>query len=399
MFATLKQLPKNVWILAATLALVQGSMPLMVLVSGLLGAELAPSKSLATLPITLAVVGIACTTVPAALLAKKFGRKWAAYVGLLMSLLGIVACGLAAAAQNYSLLLVGSALTGGGGGFYQQFRFAAMESLSDMSNAGPALSVLMLSGIVAGVLGPELSTIGAMLLPHWPHYAPAFLLMALLGLLALVVLAAFENPVFKEQEASGEARSLGQIIKGKAFLIAMLAALLGYSMMVFLMTSTPISMHVHHGHSLSDAKWVIQSHVVAMYLPSLFSGFLIKRIGPAPLMISGSILYLLVIAVALSGEQVLHYWWSLVLLGVGWNFLFLCGTTLLPAAYKPSERFKVQAVNDFSIFSSQALASLLAGWILFQFGWQVQLLMCLPVALAALVISLLYGYGGSKRNQ
>ena len=151
------------------------------------------------------------------------------------------------------------------------------------------------------------------------------------------------------------------------------------------MTSTPLSMHEHHGHSLQDAKWVIQSHLVAMFLPSLFSGFLLQRFGIGKVMLAGGLLYLAVAVVALQGVAVLHYWWALVLLGVGWNFLFLSGTSLLPKAYNHAERFKTQAINDFIIFTLQGVASLSAAWVLFQFGWNIQVLSTIPFAVVLLV--------------
>lgn len=386
----IRQLPRNVWILASTLALVQGSMPLLVLVSGLLGSEIAPDKKLATLPVAVAVVGTACFTIPAILLAQRFGRKRSAYLGLSCMLLGISACGLATVTLNFWWLVGGSLLVGVSTAFMQQFRFAALESLSDLSNAGPALAILMLSGIAAGIIGPELVTLGSSLLPSAPQFLAAFSLMAGLIIVGMTVLTRFNNPEILKDDTSGEARALSVIIKTPTFMIAASLGTISFAVMVFLMTSTPISMHVMHGHSVNDAKWVIQSHVVAMFLPSVFSGFLVKRFGAAPLMITGSLLYLLVILVAFNGHQVIHYWWALVLLGIGWNFLFLSATTVLPTAYKPNERFKAQAANDFIMFTTQAISSLIAGWILFNFGWNTQLWLCLPVSILALLLSLSY---------
>ena len=158
----------------------------------------------------------------------------------------------------------------------------------------------------------------------------------------------------------------------------LLAATIGYAVMSFIMTATPVSMHVMDGHSLSDTKWVIQSHIMAMFLPSLIAAWIIKKLGIRRMMLSGLLAFLLCVVIAFAGHNVLNYWVSLILLGVGWNFLFIGGTTLLPQAYNAQERFRVQAVNDFMIFAANALASLSAGWLVFALGWEFMLLLNLP---------------------
>ncbi|WP_185235235.1 MFS transporter [Teredinibacter franksiae] len=390
MLQTIKSMPRNIWIIALALCLLQGSMPLLVLISGLLGAKLAPRADLATLPMAIAVVGLAMATIPAAVVAKKLGRKQASLLGMLCALMGTVICLVSTWYSHFYLLLAGTLCIGCSTAFYQQLRFAAIESLTDKSNTGPALSILMMSGIVAGVVGPELVSIGQAIGGGLPEFAPAFGLMALLIIGGMLVFSVFQNPPQGETQTEGEPRPLLEIVKSPLFLTSVCASVVGYAVMAFLMTSTPISMHTMHGHSLAESKWVIQSHIVAMFLPSLFSGFLIKRLGASTMMIAGCIAYLVVIVVATSGQQVVHYWWALVLLGIGWNFLFLSGTTLLPSAYRDNERFKVQAFNDFTIFTTQAVGSLTAGLILFNYGWTVQVLACLPVVILCLITSTIY---------
>lgn len=380
------RLPLNVWILAATLSLVVASVPLLVLISGLLGAQLAPAQELATLPLALSVIGLACAAIPAALLAKNLGRKLAGFLGIGISFFGALFCALATWLGDFYFLLFGALLIGMSTAFFQQFRFAAIESLRNKEDTGPALSVIMLCSVVAGILGPELGELGRDTFAQAP-YTGSFLLLALLMLLAMLVFSFFRNPVFVEQQQSAQGRKLMTIVLQPVFLIAVAASLIGYAVMSSLMTSTPISMNVIHGHSLQESKWVIQSHIVGMFAPSLFSGLLIKRFGTGAIMTAGSLLYLVVIVIAASGHHVFHYWWALVLLGIGWNFLFISGTSLLPAAYQHNERFKAQAVNDFAIFTSQAVASLSAGWILFSFGWLTQVLLCLPIVVLMLGIS------------
>lgn len=390
MIGTIVRLPLNVWILAATLSLAVAGIPLLVLISGILGALLSPHAELATLPLALNVVGLAVAAIPAALIAKRIGRKLAGYLGLSLSLVGALLCALSTWLVSFYCLLLGALFIGFSTAFFQQFRFAAIESLSNKEDTGPALSVIMLCSIVAGILGPELGDAGKDLIVQDVPYAGSFLLMAAVTLLAMGVFSFFKNPKIIDNDDSGPSRPLREIIRQPVFIIAVSASLVGYAVMSFLMTSTPISMNVLDGHSLQDSKWVIQSHLVAMFAPSLFSGYLIKRFGAGAIMTVGSALYLLVIAIATSGHHVLHYWWALVLLGIGWNFLFISGTSVLPGTYRHSERFKSQALNDFSIFAAQAAASLSAGWILFSFGWLSQVLVCLPIVIVMLIISLYY---------
>ncbi|XOV95219.1 MAG: MFS transporter [Bacteroidota bacterium] len=170
--------------------------------------------------------------------------------------------------------------------------------------------------------------------------------------------------------------------------MAITSATVGYTVMSFIMTATPVSMHVIDGHSLHSTKWVIQSHILAMFVPSLIAAWIIAKLGISRMMITGLLAYLACIAIAYSSHHLNNYWISLILLGVGWNFLFIGGTTLLPNSYQPSERFKVQAINEFTIFGFQAIASLSAGWILFSIGWEYLLMLTIPIILIQLFIIL-----------
>lgn len=378
--------PRNVWLLSFTLALVMTAVPLMVLISGILGARLAPVPELATLPLAFVVLGTAFFAFPAAMIMRKKGRRFGGFFALTSSLAGAFFGAMATEFVSFFSLLLASLCMGAGTAFYQQFRFAAMESMPSVADAGPAVSLIMLSGILSALVGPELGIWGR-LWPGLAEYTGAFILQGSLVVAAALVFLGFRNPLPVKEVHTAPARSLGQIVVQPVFLIALAASAIGYGVMSFLMTSTPISMHNMHGHSLADAKWVIQSHLIAMFLPSLFAGALQKRIGSARLMLAGCVLYVLVLLIALNGHAMLHYWWALVILGVGWNFLFLAGTTLLPAAYRGAERFKTQAVNDVTIFAVQALVSLLAGWVLYRYGWSVQVWLCVPVVILLLLTS------------
>jgi len=181
---------------------------------------------------------------------------------------------------------------------------------------------------------------------------------------------------------------LNAIIKQPVFIVAMSSAAVGYIVMSYLMTATPMSMHVIDGFSLEHTKFVIQSHVIAMFLPSLFTPFIVKQLGLRKMMFTGVLIYFICIAFAYSGHALNNYWIALILLGLGWNFLFIGGTSLLPQSYNENEKFKVQSANDFLIFSLQAVASLSAGWFVFNFGWEVVLLSVTPLLFIQLLVLL-----------
>jgi biotin operon repressor len=274
--------------------------------------------------------------------------------------------------------------------FIQQLRFAAIESVSSSQEVPTVLSILMLSGIFSAFLGPEIAVAAKDWLSSPHGYAGSFLFLSGLFLLAMLLMLNFTNPQVKHYDNQGKARPLSEIVRQPIFIIALSSAAIGFALMSYLMTATPLSMHHIDGHSLNETKWVIQSHIAAMFIPSLFTALLVKRIGLKNLMLTGTIIYAVVTVIALSGEQIMHYWWTLILLGIGWNFLFLTGTSLLPQSYQASERHKVQAINDFIIFGFQAIASLMAGWILFKAGWHFVVLTGIPFIVILFIVSWFY---------
>lgn len=372
------RLPKNVWVLALSQALAMSAVPMMILVSGLLATEIAPSQKWATLPVALVIVGAATSTIWVAMTYKKLGRKTGGYIGLTI---GLIASGIgygAAMQGSFSLLLTCGYVLGISVAFGQQFRFAALESVSDPANYGPALSLLMVGGLLAAFLGPEIGVFGKDLIASPHGFAGSYVLMGGTTCLAVLVFSFFKNPPTQAEEGAGEVRPLKKIIFTRTFIVAAVTAAIGYGVMSFIMTATPITMYELCGYTLVNTKQVLQGHIMAMYIPSLFGGWLIKRFGAAKMMGAGALLYACVVGLGLLGQELVHFWGALLVLGVGWNFLFVGGTTLLPRSYSAPERFKAQAANDFVVFGSQAIASLSAGWFLFSFGWNAILLGCLP---------------------
>lgn len=386
-FGTLKSLPANVWILAASQSLAMSMVPMMILVSSLLAAKIASDESLVTLPIALVVVGTASSTIPVAFAMKLWGRKRSGYIGFGF---GLIACGFgfySAMEASFGFLLVSSFCTGVASAFGQQFRFAALESVKDAADYGPALSAFMTGGLIAAYLGPEIGAAGRDLLDSPHGFAGSFALLGVVILLAGGVFSFFREPERKVEETLSADRALLSIVKTPAFLIAVSTAALSYAVMSFIMTATPITMHEVCGFDLADTKRVIQGHIIAMFLPSIFSGWLMKKVGPGKLMLVGVLAYGLVLVIGLQGQALVHFWGALILLGVGWNFLFASGTALLPSAYEGNERYKAQAANDFAVFGCQALVALSAGWFLYSFGWAVLLMSCLPLVVIAGAVS------------
>lgn len=380
--------PKNIALLFVTQPLVMAAMPVIVFIGGLISSQLAADESLATLPITLMVIGVACASIPASFLAKRKGRKAATFIGFFISLFASLIAVLAININSFILFSLANLAFGISAAFVQQMRFAAMESTPDKKQIPQTLSVLMLSGLFAAFLGPEVALAGKDLLAN--SFTGSFLSLAVLNIAAMLLFIGFKDPIMQKEEETGETRAITTIIKQPIFIIAICSAAIGYALMSYLMTATPLSMHHMHGHSLQDTKWVIQSHIAAMFLPSLFAPWLVKKISLTGLCLLGSVIYAIVAMVALSGEQFMHYWWALVLLGVGWNFLFLTGTSLLPQSYRQNERHKVQATNDVILFTFQAIASLLAGWILFNGGWHIVVLSSIPFIIILFIVTWYY---------
>ncbi|MCL1039364.1 MFS transporter [Shewanella submarina] len=368
---------KTVWLLTLAQALAMSATPIMVLLGGIVGAQLSPTPELATLPLALTVVGVALTVIPASRLMRRYGRR---VVFLLGSLWGAGSGLLAMAAiqaSHFWLFCFSGIMLGGAASIVLQYRFAAMEAVP-VTQAAKAASRVLLGGLAAAIIGPELAVFGESLLTT--RFAGAFMMLSLICLASFVVLLFYREPESLQDESSSHeaGRPLPEILSSPMIWVAILGGMLGYALMSLIMTATPLHMHHHGSHSLADTKWVIQSHIIAMYLPSLFSGWLIARLGIVPMMLAGLVAYLATVVMALSGSDLLNYWSALVLLGIGWNFLFVGATALLPNCYRPVEKFRVQAFNDSFVFSAQAVASLSAGWLLHSFGWQTLLLSTLP---------------------
>jgi len=356
-----------------------------VFVGGIVGNTLATTKSLATLPVAMIVVGTATSIVPVVRLMSIFGRR-KVFLGVCLftiTLIGLSICSLIV--KSFALFCVSSFGFGATTATMNQFRFAAIESV-DRAQISTAAAIVLLGGLVSAYLGTEIATLGK----DWfdVEFTGSFLLLALMFVIAFCLLLLF-NPAKKfNAEENHSKRKLIDIMKQNVFIVAVSSAITGYAVMSFIMTATPVSMHVMDGFSLEQTKHVIQSHVVAMFLPSLFTAFIVKYLGISRMLLAGVIVLFVAIFVAYVDRSLTNYWVGLILLGLGWNFLFIGGTSLLPRAYNENEKFKVQSLNDFLIFGFQAMAALSAGWFVFNYSWEITLLSVTPLLILQLFLIL-----------
>jgi len=379
---------RNVAILAACQALGLSGASLILLTGGILGSSLTPQKTLATLPVTLMVVGVALFSIPAAMLMKRVGRKR----GFILASIIAAAASLAAAygiqSKNFWLYSAALLFIGGNLAFMQQYRFAAAESV-ESRYVGKAISFVLVGGILAGYLGPRLGTLAR----DWfssAAFTGSYLLLACLYGAATILLTFSREVAVAKAETERSERGLLRVVSQPAYLVALMAGTVAYGVMGFIMTATPISMHVMDGFDVAHTASVIQAHVMAMYVPSLFSGFIVDRFGPKNLTIIGTLSMGAAVAINLLSAGFTSYLVALIALGLGWNFLFVGGSFLLSLSYHPRERFKAQAVNEFSIFAVQAIATLSAGTVIGLAGWRVVNFIALPVLLPALVVLLVF---------
>lgn len=376
----------NVGILFLAQVLTGSGLTAVVLFGGILSAELSPDPAWATLPVSLAVVGMAMSTVPASLVMRSIGRRAGFILGACIGIVAALLCAYAISQRSFVLFCLGSLLFGTATAFTVQYRFAAAESVP-RERASQAISYVLLGGLGAALLGPQ----AAMAARHWSsdhEYEGSFLVVGLLYTIGAVVLSRLRPTGATTAATAGDAPSIGELLREPMLRRAMLAGAVAYCVMSFIMTAAPVSMHSVHRHGVNAITWTIQSHILAMYLPSLFSGKLIARFGERAMMIGGSLLLGACAAMSLTGHEVMHYWIGLVLLGAGWNFLFTAGTALLATHYSGAERHRAQALNDFIVFTCQASVSLLAGLSVSHLGWQWTNLIVAPLLVLMIYVSL-----------
>lgn len=374
---------RSVLLLASAQALFQTASVMVMTVAGLVGMQLATDKRLATLPIALMMVAAAATMIPASMLMQRLGRKAGFLLGTALGCAAGLVGAAAIAWHSFGWFVVANMLVGGYQGFAQYYRFAAAD-VASADFKSRAISWVIAGGVVAALAGPNMArfTQGMGAAP----YAASYLALGAISVLALLIVSRMHLAPPVTTEAPGAARKLSTIMRQPVFIAALIGSSVGYAVMIMVMTATPLAMQLC-GQSLGAAATVIQWHVLGMFVPSFFTGNLIRRLGVLPVMGAGIVLLAGHVVIALTGNAFLHFLSGLILLGVGWNFLFVGGTTLLTEAYRPCERAKTQAAHDFLMFGVVSLASLSAGGVLNAWGWQSVNLSVLPfLAMAALAV-------------
>jgi predicted MFS family arabinose efflux permease len=371
---------RNALVLAIAQALAGGNNTVLVATAAIVGTMLAPDKGLATLPISIFVLGMWMGTLPMGVLARRLGRRNALQIGTGCGVLTGLICCVAVLQGSFFLFNVGAVFSGFYASAHQSYRFAAADTASDEFRP-KAISWVLFGGILAGVVGAQLVIATQDL---WPPYlfAATYIGQSALALVAGGVLMFVNIPKPPPRSAVGDGRPLSEIAREPRFIVAVACGVAAYSMMNLVMTSAPLAM-VMCNHSITDATLGLQWHVLGMYAPSFITGALITRFGLERITGLGFALIIVAAGIGIAGISLWHFWIGLALLGVGWNFAFIGATTMVTHCHRPNERNKVQAFNDFLVFGSMAIGSFSSGQLLASFGWATVNEVVFPVVLAA----------------
>jgi MFS family permease len=383
---------RTVFLLSVAQALANSCTSVFATVSALTGQMLAAEPRLATLALGLQVIGTLGRSIPVAHLMRRLGRRNAFFIGALIGATGGAIAMASIYRNSFAMFCVGNAIMGASNAFALHLRFAAAEAADDAFRP-KAISLVLAGGVVAAIIGPRLATIGTDLFAPFT-FAGAFLFVALLSLGMIPPLVPLRFPPPSAAETTGPQRPLPEIMRQPSFIAAVFAAIFGYGTMVFVMTATPLAMKFC-GFAIGQTATVISFHILGMFAPSFVTGHIIRKFGERNVLLAGTACFGGTIAIGLAGIDILHFWLALVLLGLGWNFLFVGGTSLLTKCYRPAERAKVQGVNDFLTFTGVAICSLTAGAVEQSWGWSAVLWGAL-VPTILIVIAVTWGAPGRR---
>jgi MFS family permease len=371
---------RNALILAVAQALAGGNNVVLIATGAIVGAMLAPDRSLATVPVSIYVVGMWIGALPRGWIARHYGRRASFFVGTGFGVLsGLFSCA-AVVTASFGLLCIGALCTGFYAAVHQSYRFAAADTASDKVRP-KAISWVMLGGIFAGLFGSQL-VLGTKDLWQPYLFAGTFIAQSAVALISAAVLALVNIPMPPAHVTANPGRPISEIARQPRFIAAVACGVASYAMMNMVMTSAPLAM-VDCNHSVSDATLGIQWHILGMFVPSLFTGSLIVRFGVERIVGLGLALVMASAAIGIAGISLWHFWIGLTLLGVGWNFAFIGATTMVTQCHRPEERNKVQSFNDFLVFGAMAISSFSSGAVLTSFGWIPLNNIVFPVILAA----------------
>ncbi|MCG9545284.1 MFS transporter [Vibrio sp. Isolate33] len=374
---------RNVWLLSLCQALLMTGNILLISVIGLIGKQIAPSVSMITLPVALQFLGLMAATIPASLISGKLGRKRGFSIGNVVGITGASLATYALSQQHFYLFCFATFLLGIGIGFGTLYRFAAIE-VCDENARHRAISISMAGGVLAAVLGPNL----AIMSQQWSQdglYIGAFASLIGLNILALLILQTIQFPKVSFNSQAPKADPLSVVVKAPNFIGAVFAAMVAYAVMNILMTATPLAM-IGCGFDFTKAAGVIEWHVLGMFVPAFFTGSLIEKFGSRMMILAGGVLFVVCIAINIHGESIWHFRAALVVLGVGWNFMFIAATGLFSQSYQSQNKAKAQAFNEFVVFGCVTVTALLSGWLESTAGWQNLNIYVLPFVLAVILL-------------
>ena len=385
---------KNLFVLLISQVFSFSAAPVTVFLSGIIGSQISPIKSLATLPMSISIIGIAIGSIIASKLMSLIGRKNGFIIASIGNSIFSILAAYSIFIQNFFLFCFANLLIGIGMAFTHQYRFAAAESV-DKSIAPKAISILLFGGIISAFLGPSLANYTKDLISE-NLYVGSYLSLAFLTFIPSILFLFYESKSKIETSLEYVGRGYLELLSQPKFLQALIASAFGYAIMTFLMTATPISMHVMENFSLSKTSFVIQFHVASMFLPSLITGHLIKKFGHSNIMYVGLVFYSITIIASFFEQTFFNYMFALIFLGIGWNFLFISGTSLLTLTYREEEKFKAQGLNDFIVYSVHALGSLSAGIFLTLTNWKIMNIMCVPFMIIIILVTIRSDILGKK---
>lgn len=369
----------NIWRLTLAQALAGANSVVVYATGAIVGNTLAPTPMLATLPVSIFVVGMALCTLPVGMISERYGRRMAFLVGTGAGVLTGLLAMFAVIWSSFWLFCLATLFGGSYAAVVLSFRFAAADGV-ELAKRSRALSIVMAGGVAAGVVGPQLVT---WTMDLWPTYlfAATYLVQAVIAAVSALILLGINLPIPTSHKATG-GRPLSEIVSQPGFIAAVICGAVSYMLMNFLMTAAPLAMHLC-GHPQTSSNLGLQWHVIAMYAPSFFTGKLISRFGAMRVSATGLGLIGLSAVIGLGGIDIAHFWWSLILLGLGWNFGFLGASAMVLECYNSEEKNRVQALNDFIVFGVMVVGSFSSGGLLSAYGWNTVLWVSFgPLALA-----------------
>ncbi|VAW25094.1 Uncharacterized MFS-type transporter [hydrothermal vent metagenome] len=381
---------KNITLLSMTQALNGSNQGIVLAVGALAGASLAPDPVLATLPITIMILGLALNAIPATYIIHRFQRKTGFMLGAAIAALAGFSASYAIAVSSFLMFCIALGFVGASASFAQQYRFAAADSVDDKWKPR-AISFVLLGGVFAGFLGPNMAFFAKDLVSN-QQFSGSFLLISGMAFLTMILLS-FSSlaPTAKASKSEGEGRSIKMLIRSPSIFVPVICAMTTYALMIFVMVAAPLAMVSAYGHDVQAATTSIQWHIVAMFGPSFATGFIINRIGTHVTVAIGMIFVIMSALVALSGTSQYYFYGALVLLGLGWNFGFIGSTTMLSTAYSKSEAARAQALNEQIVFGAMAISSIGSGAVLQLVGWRAVNMISIPVAIFVIIL-LIWGF-------